>query len=1100
MKNITKLFVLGFGASLLGSSLLASAPISTLASDFSSKGTHETLFKKVDTTTDSAVLLSQDGKKLFGTGKGGMNGVSATNLTEATLVNIPLSANETIVDIDAGESNVLVATSEGDVYTYGLGQAPYNTAGSATPVDITANVNATKKAIDYVRQGRDTAFIIFEDGTIVGWGSNNVGQLGANTTADAVVRNLTTIPTAFKGVNTIRDFDVRYQSGYAILSNGDLYTWGLNTSGQLGLGNTTNRIAPVRVSITNVYSATIGFGHALALTGSGINFNIFAWGVNNKRQLTNQISNIVLTQSPNNITTYFTQTGKTENDGYVDNNNSLLGDFADGNYEPNNNYYARPVSVLATNDSSYMVVEGVYIDNGTHTPDYHSIIGFGNNENGQINYWDDLGIMGYPEYLDTDYYDEEFFVESFGINGHFSGIVNTEGDFLLQGINLNNRLGVADAEENYVINYSYNVRDFINYTYDYLPVNFEAPLEDEYDTLAYDVLGTIFGYWPNDFRFEPGIVSYYFDTTFSFLSERERTLITEAQWTRMREIFAEVFEDEVLYGWIGTDAELEAEMSELDIEDRSWYREDIEFYTEYGSYNLSDYLDDYIYLDDETIALLDASVETRLDEFRVMLDHLNTFEQDFLQTFIDAVFALEATSENSFTYTDEDQNRWLELGQDEIAELIELGYGDDILAIFDAYDELTTLEQLLITEYYYWNYDELYYEYYQYFADVYSDALFEFEFDVQEEEWGWIWPLWANLSELETLLASIGDLNPISASFFTESYDMNGETYYSYSAYEYWIYLNDLLPLLQESKDVWAMVDNIETNIIQYNSDEDFNYVDIEDAQTVIDMYEAFLLLSEEAQNLLDPEYIYWIYSLALEAQAYAVEEQLWDLWDIEDEAGTYGLFANYDDVLAALDAYENLSEDALEYLSEDAVAYYEYLLSIQPGLEEGMDVYEQIVAIEAMDLEDLDDATIEAIAAMYEDYLALSEDAQNLLDPEYVSWLVSLVLDTVEGNVEDLPGTVEDFDAAFNDAETKEQTVNDLLNAWRQYQAMSDELKDEMDQDYRAHLEALYARYLELTRPQVDLAMIGLILVHLSAGAYFAFKKRDILVKTVNN
>jgi hypothetical protein len=50
------------------------------------------------------------------------------------------------------------------------------------------------------------------------------------------------------------------------------------------------------------------------------------------------------------------------------------------------------------------------------------------------------------------------------------------------------------------------------------------------------------------------------------------------------------------------------------------------------------------------------------------------------------------------------------------------------------------------------------------------------------------------------------------------------------------------------------------------------------------------------------------------------------------------------------------------------------------------MDVYDQIVAIEAMDLEDLDDATIEAIAAMYEDYLALSEDAQNLLDSEYVS------------------------------------------------------------------------------------------------------------------
>jgi hypothetical protein len=66
-----------------------------------------TKFKKVEVTESSAALLSEDGKKLFGTGKGFLNGVSA---------------NETIVDIDAGIGNVLIATSEGDVYTYGNGQ------------------------------------------------------------------------------------------------------------------------------------------------------------------------------------------------------------------------------------------------------------------------------------------------------------------------------------------------------------------------------------------------------------------------------------------------------------------------------------------------------------------------------------------------------------------------------------------------------------------------------------------------------------------------------------------------------------------------------------------------------------------------------------------------------------------------------------------------------------------------------------------------------------------------------------------------------------------------------------------------------------------
>ena len=313
--------------------------------------------------------------------------------------------------------------------------------------------------------------------------------------------------------------------------------------------------------------------------------------------------------------------------------------------------------------------------------------------------------------------------------------------------------------------------------------------------------------------------------------------------------------------------------------------------------------------------------------------------------------------------------------------------------------------------------------------------------------------------------------------------------------YEYWIWLNDLLPLLKEGKDVFDDIVIIE-DLIQ--EEEGYSWVNVEDAAGIIAMYNDFLALSQEAQDLLDPEYVYFIYSLAIEALADEVADQLWNLSDIEDEDGTYGLFANYDDVLAAISAFEDLPEDALEFMDEDAIAYYEYLLSIQEALEEGMDVYEDIVAIEAMDLDNLSEDTIKAIGNMYEDCLALSEDAQNLLDPEYVEWLKSMVVDSVEGSIGELPGTVEDFDALFNDEETKEATVNGLLGAWNQYQAMSGELRDAMDPEARAQLEALHARYLELTRPSVDLVMIGLILVHLSAGVYFAFKKRDVLVKPV--
>jgi hypothetical protein len=113
---------------------------------------------------------------------------------------------------------------------------------------------------------------------------------------------------------------------------------------------------------------------------------------------------------------------------------------------------------------------------------------------------------------------------------------------------------------------------------------------------------------------------------------------------------------------------------------------------------------------------------------------------------------------------------------------------------------------------------------------------------------------------------------------------------------------------------------------------------------------------------------------------------------------------------------------------------------------------------------------------------------------------LLCTTISFVEDLVEDLLETVEDFEALFNDPETKEDLINDLLNAWNAYQSLSDELKDEMDPETRARLETLYARYLELSQPssEVNLVMISLIIVHLAAGTYFAFKKRDVLVPIV--
>ncbi|HRI72488.1 MAG TPA: DUF1566 domain-containing protein, partial [Polyangium sp.] len=68
-----------------------------------------------------------------------------------------------------------------------------------------------------------------------------------------------------------------------ITPNGSVWAWGINVSGQLGDGTTTNRHTPVRVSgLSGATAVAGGNGHSLALKSDG---TVFAWGTNDAGQL-----------------------------------------------------------------------------------------------------------------------------------------------------------------------------------------------------------------------------------------------------------------------------------------------------------------------------------------------------------------------------------------------------------------------------------------------------------------------------------------------------------------------------------------------------------------------------------------------------------------------------------------------------------------------------------------------------------------------------------------------------------------------------------------------------------------------------------------------
>ncbi|MEU1630748.1 hypothetical protein ABZ746_36910 [Streptomyces sp. NPDC020096] len=134
-------------------------------------------------------------------------------------------------------------------------------------------------------------------GTALAWGLNSSGQLGDGTTTTRTIPVLVCAPGQTPPCNPPLQH-VRAMAGggshsLALLNNGTVLAWGLNSSGQLGDGTTTTHTAPVRVCapgqtapctrfLTGVRAIAAGFNYSLALLRNG---TVLAWGGNGSGQL-----------------------------------------------------------------------------------------------------------------------------------------------------------------------------------------------------------------------------------------------------------------------------------------------------------------------------------------------------------------------------------------------------------------------------------------------------------------------------------------------------------------------------------------------------------------------------------------------------------------------------------------------------------------------------------------------------------------------------------------------------------------------------------------------------------------------------------------------
>ena len=137
--------------------------------------------------------------------------------------------------------------------------------------------------ITQIAAGDSHSAAVTKDGDLYMWGTNGSGQLGIQSN---VASN---IPVKVNNSSsTLPEKSVKYVAlgtyhSAAITKYGSLYMWGYNNYGQLGNGSTTNSYTPVKI-MENVAAVSLGDYHSAAITKDG---SLYMWGENSDGQLGN---------------------------------------------------------------------------------------------------------------------------------------------------------------------------------------------------------------------------------------------------------------------------------------------------------------------------------------------------------------------------------------------------------------------------------------------------------------------------------------------------------------------------------------------------------------------------------------------------------------------------------------------------------------------------------------------------------------------------------------------------------------------------------------------------------------------------------------------
>jgi len=188
--------------------------------------------------------------------------------------------------VACGDGHTLALKRNGHLWGWGSNLHGQVGLGHPWKCDKPERIGELVSAWGTVACGSQHSVALARDGSLWCWGDKDIDRRFVDKARTGVGLELDSLPLRPQQVGTQRDWRAvacGFEHSLALKSDGSLWAWGSNTSGQLGLGDSDERLQPERVGADRDWEmVSCGGLHSLAIKRDS---SLWGWGADWSGQL-----------------------------------------------------------------------------------------------------------------------------------------------------------------------------------------------------------------------------------------------------------------------------------------------------------------------------------------------------------------------------------------------------------------------------------------------------------------------------------------------------------------------------------------------------------------------------------------------------------------------------------------------------------------------------------------------------------------------------------------------------------------------------------------------------------------------------------------------